>query len=421
MSSDASQARMLRSSRGRKCKSIDDIGNKLLKLKDPRPVSHTWPRSGYPNVTTLSLSGSSFSIVSSQGPLEQHLQGKFDEYTPLRYPFTSFSSYHRSDHTGDSEYLTAPSHFEESRSVHESSLADIPILRAVDKSSGAVFERIHQGHQGEISAHIAATLLGSSSQLAVHPVSTSHQPLGDECTTQPVLVLTMPTPLVPHSPLFIPQSPITVSKFFSAVALATPNPTGTDAQTTSHFDPSSSSSSNSGSGSLSGSFSRLGPDPSYLSPPPNTLQVPPPLLSCGTCTLPEFEQDAQCRICNERWLACKIWYRANDGGRRRWLTEPYVRPGECNSVNRAMMMRGRGHGLGYYDGFGDAVFSLGDDDYRACLDLKTKKLSGARTKRRFSLRVGGKIRLGALLVRRVVSVGGRLRRFFRGRTARSDT
>ena len=32
-----------------------------------------------------------------------------------------------------------------------------------------------------------------------------------------------------------------------------------------------------------------------------------------------------------------MWYQANDGGRRRWLTEPLIRPAESNASLRAVM------------------------------------------------------------------------------------
>lgn len=134
-------------------------------------------------------------------------------------------------------------------------------------------------------------------------------------------MLTIPTPALPHSPLFVPQSPITVSKFFFATALSTPRPDEL----------------------------ALGPAVLPLSGP-----LVPSLTSCGYCGLPEFDQGIQCRLCHERWLACKVWYRANDGGHRRWLTEPYIRPGECNETNRAMM---RGLGVA---GFSSALCSLDD-------------------------------------------------------------
>ena len=127
---------------------------------------------------------------------------------------------------------------------------------------------------------------------------------------QPSMILTVPTPIVPHSPVFTPHSPITVSKFFEAL-----DQESRMADTT----PDASL------GQYESSFGRR----------------PPSLVSCGDCGFFEFELGLQCRECDRRWLACKVWYRAQDGGRKRWLAAPYIRPGESNAHNRALM-----HGLG---------------------------------------------------------------------------
>lgn len=114
------------------------------------------------------------------------------------------------------------------------------------------------------------------------------------------MALTVPTPIIPQSPVFVPHSPITVNKFFEAVS-----PEATES---------------------------LGMEP--IRP---AVSIIPTLASCGDCGLFEFEHGLQCCECNERWLACKVWYRSQDGGRRRWLTEPYIRPAESNARNRALM------------------------------------------------------------------------------------
>lgn len=112
----------------------------------------------------------------------------------------------------------------------------------------------------------------------------------------PSLVLTRPTPNVPGSPVFVPHSPITFSKFLSASS-----------------------------------------DGTHLSPSLPAASMVPALPRCEKCGLTEFESGSQCKECEEQWLACKVWYQANDGGRRRRLTEPYIKPAESNSRNRAMM------------------------------------------------------------------------------------
>jgi hypothetical protein len=50
-----------------------------------------------------------------------------------------------------------------------------------------------------------------------------------------------------------------------------------------------------------------------------------------------FESQWYCRACHRQWLACQVWYQASDGGRRQYLREPFIRPGEVNASNRAMM------------------------------------------------------------------------------------
>lgn len=231
--------------------------------------------------------------------------------------------------SGYSEYVTAPSYFDETATTHPRACTDEPqILQAVDRGSGAVFERVCLGTQGEVDAQYASSIINvnaHTNDLSYHVVPrdwlavTGSLRETKQCAFGrhgPSLILTVPTPVMPQSPVFVPQSPITVSKFFSAAATAhgtpfveQPNPNQPDENQLSLLSPSQ--------------------------------VLAPSLTSCGQCGLSEFDLGMQCRACNERWLACKVWYRANDGGRRQWLTEPYIRPGECNEKNRAMM-RGLG-------------------------------------------------------------------------------
>ena len=159
----------------------------------------------------------------------------------------------------------------------------------------------------------------------------------------------MPTPAPPQSPLvlFIPQSPITVLKFLTAAA--SPNEF-TPQSCTSHFHSTSTS---------------------YRTPPAPTLP------SCDNCnsTFPSFDQRTSCHACDDRWLACKVWYRATDGGRRRWLTEPYIRPGECNETNRAILRELESE-LGFGLGLGSALVDLEDRYYVTPMKRKTKFAEG---------------------------------------------
>ncbi|EKM61770.1 uncharacterized protein PHACADRAFT_248612 [Phanerochaete carnosa HHB-10118-sp] len=142
---------------------------------------------------------------------------------------------------------------------------------------------------------------------------------------------------MPQSPVFVPQSPITVSKFFEA-----------------------------------------------LDPPPNEapeaqirslVSSAPHLASCGECGLFEFEKGLQCRDCDQQWLACKVWYRAQDGGRRRWLTAPYIRPGESNARNRALM-----HEVGVPGCYADMP---GADDATSTDVVSVRRLPRLQRARRF--------------------------------------
>ncbi|CAL1694688.1 unnamed protein product [Somion occarium] len=113
----------------------------------------------------------------------------------------------------------------------------------------------------------------------------------------PSLVVTCPTPNEPSSPVFVPRTPITVSKFVSASSMT------------------------------------------FSSQIPSGLATftAPVLPICEYCGLSAFESGLRCAECDQQWLACKVWYRASDGGKRQHLTEPYVKPAESNARNRAML------------------------------------------------------------------------------------
>ena len=67
------------------------------------------------------------------------------------------------DHSGTSgysDYVTAPSYFDDTASIHPSTQRyphpDEPeVLQAIDRGSGAVFERVCQGTEGEVDARAA--------------------------------------------------------------------------------------------------------------------------------------------------------------------------------------------------------------------------------------------------------------------------
>jgi hypothetical protein len=141
-----------------------------------------------------------------------------------------------------------------------------------------------------------------------HPTESLSAPSGVTASL-PMIALTVPTPIIPPSPVFVPQSPLTLSKFSAA------------------------------------SEKFLDDSASFLS------LMPVPLMpECEECEelrrqqLEEYEDGPEeedgfgyCRACHRQWLACQVWYQAADGGRRQYLREPFIKPGEANASNRAIM------------------------------------------------------------------------------------
>ncbi|KAH9950958.1 hypothetical protein B0H21DRAFT_720572 [Amylocystis lapponica] len=196
-------------------------------------------------------------------------------------------------------YVTARSDFTRCTEV-EDSMDCTPILQVVDTNSGAVFEKVLHGNSGEVFP--AEILLANDldnipcrvvPSICIGATSGDFGWLGTLVAPVPSFTLTLPTPRLPSSPIFVPQSPITVSKFVSASAI-------TD----------------------------------LLAP---QLSPVPAIPACDQCCFSELEVNPNCRVCYQQWLACKVWYQANDGGRRQRLTEPYIKPGESNARNRAML------------------------------------------------------------------------------------
>ncbi|KAI0962105.1 hypothetical protein AcV7_001022 [Taiwanofungus camphoratus] len=174
-------------------------------------------------------------------------------------------------------------------------------LQVFDTESGAVFEKVYQGAQKELSG--AEVLLDDEfDRVSCQVIPSVHSEMntgklgsvGNLSVPVPSLMLTIPTPQIPVSPIFVPQSPITLSKYLLA-------------------------------SSASG-------NPSSSCPTPT-----PSIPICEQCCLMDLDNGQQCRTCDRQWLACKVWYQANDGGRRQRLTEPYIKPAESNATNRAVM------------------------------------------------------------------------------------
>ncbi|KAI0354646.1 hypothetical protein OH77DRAFT_1496599 [Trametes cingulata] len=194
-----------------------------------------------------------------------------------------------------SEYHTAISHF-----TDLSGLADTAVPQLVDESSGAVFARVCCSRE-ERSVSATGSFAGEwmtpqATAARVHPMTEATPHL----LAVPSLMLTLPTPQIAHSPVFRPRSPITLSKYVEATTPTyMPNP---------------------------------------LSLSPSTSMSPAPSVpSCDRCCLAQLEYGLICRPCEKQWLACKMWYQAHDGGRRRWLTEPYIKPAESTASIRAVM------------------------------------------------------------------------------------
>ncbi|EJF67329.1 hypothetical protein DICSQDRAFT_131598 [Dichomitus squalens LYAD-421 SS1] len=115
----------------------------------------------------------------------------------------------------------------------------------------------------------------------------------------PSIQVTLASPWTPHSPIFRRHSPITVTKYLQA----------TSPQLAYMMR----------SGASSGRVASTCPLPS--------------VRSCDICCLTQVEDDIVCWACERQWLACKMWYQANDEG----LMEPFMRRAESNADLRAVL------------------------------------------------------------------------------------
>ncbi|OBZ79684.1 hypothetical protein A0H81_01343 [Grifola frondosa] len=193
-----------------------------------------------------------------------------------------------------STYFTVPSHLTGISQDQEI------VPQMIDLDSGVIFDNICEGTGNNVATEILRKQQGN----LICPITAGSNVaelgwLGTLGAPIPSLILTLATPEVPKSPIFLPQSPITLPKFVSAA---------------------------------SSSVDHALPMTTRLSPVPS-------LPICRRCSLEHLETEAQCRACEKQWLTCKIWYQANDGGNKRWLTAPYIKPAESNSSNRAVMDR----------------------------------------------------------------------------------
>lgn len=200
------------------------------------------------------------------------------------------------------------------------SIASLHSFHLVDKNSGAVFQTISEVHHFPPSLHSQLIKItqgrngfvsiqdigfaGSKYDLDCLPITDSY-PFLDNLV--PTLALTAPTPIIPQSPIFVPQSPVTLDKFITA------------------------------------SDAFLDETTTLTSP-----YAVPMLPHCEDCSLLRQHLDEVdvleapvqhwfCRACHKQWLACQVWYQASDGGKRQQLREPFIKPGEANNSNRAIM------------------------------------------------------------------------------------
>ncbi|KAI0673818.1 hypothetical protein C8Q78DRAFT_1019192 [Trametes maxima] len=200
------------------------------------------------------------------------------------------------DSCGPSEYHTALSHF-----TDLSGLGSMTLSPLFDESSGVAFARVCLGSDERILAASGSVAAPRRTPLVFTPTA-NNLTSPNFLMAPPSLVLTMPTPQIPYSPIFVPHSPITLSKYVEA---------------TTH----------------SSVYNSFGPSPA----PSASLSPAPSLPACDRCCLAQLEDGLVCRVCEKQWLACKLWYQAHDGGRRRWLTEPYIKPAESTARVRAVM------------------------------------------------------------------------------------
>ncbi|PCH34296.1 hypothetical protein WOLCODRAFT_142076 [Wolfiporia cocos MD-104 SS10] len=229
-----------------------------------------------------------------------------------------------SSSSGSSLYITARSRFTDS----DEEEGFRSILQVLGEDSGMIFDKVCQGPHGETLAKpTKAAYLdehSNTSNQVFHMAPLRMEAASSNVVPQsaiPSLVLTVPTPQLPPSPIFVPQSPITLHKFVAASSQPAPS-----------------------------TAARSGPIPAI------------PL--CAACCLllsPASEHPADpCADCAPQWLACKVWYQAHDGGRRARLTEPYVKPAESTAATRALadlLGVGGAGGLGIHAGAPGPVLS----------------------------------------------------------------
>ena len=161
------------------------------------------------------------------------------------------------------------------------------VIHFVDEASGATFSRVQHASGACISAEqfmLERSSLNSSLSLIDSPPACAAADLDEHIESLPSLVLTIPTPASPHSPIFSPGVHFTTKKFLYAAEAAAPRDRA------------------------------------------------PTLPQCD-----HGQEGKLCRACELQLLACRVWFQNADGGARAALHEPFVRPAQSTVRTREVL------------------------------------------------------------------------------------
>ncbi|KAI0053390.1 hypothetical protein FA95DRAFT_739587 [Auriscalpium vulgare] len=176
-------------------------------------------------------------------------------------------------------------------------------VQFMDENSGAIFARVDKAAGGHVSVdEFERGSLKSAASLSLHigsPPPAAVEDMHEHIASLPSFVLTIPTPELPSSPVFVPQPPFNPNTFLEAADLSTP------------LEP--------------------------IAGPRRPVSSPVPALPRCDHPVPEGEPGELCRACETQMLACRMWYQERDSGRRQSLREPLIRPGESTASNRMLM------------------------------------------------------------------------------------
>ena len=161
-------------------------------------------------------------------------------------------------------------------------------IHFVDEVSGAAFSRVQHASGTCVSPEqfvLEHSSLTSSLSLHIgNPPACTAAELDARIESPPSLVLTVPTPASPDSPIFSPGVHFTTEKFLDAAGAAAPRDRA------------------------------------------------PTLPQCD-----HGQEGKLCRACELQLLACRVWFQNADGGARAALHEPFVRPAQSTVRTRAVL------------------------------------------------------------------------------------